>query len=141
MTATTKTRVRLRGAVREAMAATLVTGYAKASTRELAARHGLSLGLTQALLREGGATIRQPGSTRVPGRPWPPPVPHRKPAPMTEGRLDLILDVAGRYDDGATVRELVTTHGVAFGTVQRLLRDGGVQMRPRNARQSLTSCY
>ncbi|MFE3378803.1 helix-turn-helix domain-containing protein [Streptomyces anulatus] len=131
MTTSTKTRVRLQGAARQAMAAKLVEDYAAASTRVVAARHGLSLGLTQTLLREGGATIRPPGTTRVPGRPWPPPVPHRRPVPMTEGRLDLILDVAARYEDGSTVRGLVASHGLAYGTVRTLLKSGGVQMRPR----------
>ncbi|MFD3978350.1 helix-turn-helix domain-containing protein [Streptomyces griseus] len=136
-----KSRVRLKGAEREEMASTLVKSYATASVRELAVRHGLSLGLTQTLLREGGAEIRPPGSTQVPGRPWPPRVPHRKPDPMTEGRLDLVLDVSERYEKGATIRDLVASHGLPFGTVQRLLRDGGVQMRPRNSPQSLASCY
>ncbi|MFJ5890381.1 helix-turn-helix domain-containing protein [Streptomyces californicus] len=136
-----KRRVRLQGAARTEMAATLVEGYATASTRDLAVRHGLSLGLTQKLLREGGAVIRPRGATRVPGRSWPPPVPHRKPNRMTEGRLDLVLDVSERYEKGATIRDLVASHGIAFGTVQRLLRDGGVQMRPRNAPHSLNACY
>ncbi|WP_086777040.1 helix-turn-helix domain-containing protein [Streptomyces griseus] len=136
-----KSRVRLKGAEREEMAAALVKGYANASARQLAVRHGLSLGLTQTLLREGGAEIRPKGTNQVPGHRWPPPVPHRKPNPMTEGRLDLVLDVSERYEKGATIRDLVASHGLAYGTVQRLLRAGGVQMRPRNSPQSLNACY
>lgn len=136
-----KTRVRLKGAAREELASTLAKGYATASTRQLAVRHGLSLGLTQTLIREGGAEIRPRGATQVPGRPWPPRIPHRKPDPMTEERLALIRDVCERYEKGATIRDLVASHGIAYGTVQRLLRAGGVQMRPRNSPHSLNACY
>ncbi|MEU6628359.1 helix-turn-helix domain-containing protein [Streptomyces parvus] len=125
-----KTRTRLKGAAREELASTLAKGYANASVRQLAVRHGLSFGLTQTLLREGGAEIRPKGTTQVPGQPWPPKDPHRKPSRMTEGRLVLIFDVCDRYEAGATIRDLVVSHGLPFGTVQQLLRDGGAEMRP-----------
>lgn len=46
-------------------------------------------------------------------------------------REELARDLVESYDAGASVRELVASRGICFGTVRQLLREGGAVMRPR----------
>ncbi|MFJ3545402.1 helix-turn-helix domain-containing protein [Streptomyces rubiginosohelvolus] len=46
-------------------------------------------------------------------------------------REELAAALVAEYDDGASIRDLVALHGICFGTVQRLLREGGAVMRSR----------
>lgn len=48
-----------------------------------------------------------------------------------ETREELVADLVESYDAGASIRELVASRGICFGTMQNLLREGGAVMRPR----------
>ncbi|MEU2487117.1 helix-turn-helix domain-containing protein [Streptomyces sp. NPDC012617] len=48
-------------------------------------------------------------------------------------REDLARDLVESYEAGATIRELVASRGICFGTVQQLLREGDAVMRPRGS--------
>ncbi|GAA2948808.1 helix-turn-helix domain-containing protein [Kitasatospora cinereorecta] len=46
-------------------------------------------------------------------------------------REGLARDLVESYDAGASIRELVTSRGICFGTTRKLLHEGGAVMRPR----------
>ncbi|MFF3096737.1 helix-turn-helix domain-containing protein [Streptomyces cyaneofuscatus] len=48
-----------------------------------------------------------------------------------ETRAELVADLVESYHAGASIRELVASRGICFGTVQNLLREGEAVMRPR----------
>ncbi|MFJ2206021.1 helix-turn-helix domain-containing protein [Streptomyces microflavus] len=49
-----------------------------------------------------------------------------------KSREDLAAALVKDYDDNLlSIRDLVALYGICFGTVQRLLREGGAVMRPR----------
>lgn len=48
-----------------------------------------------------------------------------------ETRAELVADLVDSYHAGASIRELVASRGICFGTVQNLLREGEAVMRPR----------
>jgi hypothetical protein len=45
-----------------------------------------------------------------------------------------VADLVKGYEDGATIRALAVEYGFAYGTVQRLLHDGGAELRARGGR-------
>lgn len=70
-------------------------------------------------------------------------LPHGPPEPGSgywpyETREELAAALAAEYRKGATIRDLIKGHGICFGTVQRLLREGGAVMRPRGDTRRLT---
>ena len=82
---------------------------------EIARRSGLSLSWTGALLRHHlGADVPETGRGIR--------------CELNAGEL------AEAYRDGATVRALAEEHEVSYGKVYRLLKDAGVQFRPRGGR-------
>ncbi|MGW5930546.1 helix-turn-helix domain-containing protein [Streptomyces anulatus] len=48
-----------------------------------------------------------------------------------ETRAELVADLVESYHAGASIRELVASRGICFGTVRALLREGNAVMRPR----------
>jgi hypothetical protein len=48
-----------------------------------------------------------------------------------KSRAELVADLVESYHAGASIRELVASRGICFGTVQNLLREGQAVMRPR----------
>jgi transposase len=82
---------------------------------EIARRFGLSLSWTGALLRHHlGADMPEAGRGIR--------------CELDEGEL------AEAYRKGGTVRALAEEHEVSYGKVYRLLKDAGVQFRPRGGR-------
>ncbi|MFC8723677.1 helix-turn-helix domain-containing protein [Streptomyces bacillaris] len=122
MTATTATRARfsLRGEARAQLARELAEMYETASISDVAAARSLRDGTVKRLLVEAGAVIRSPGGSRV----------RRRPVKRDPARAELARALVEEYDAGATTRGLAVGHGLARGTVRRLLREGGVVMRP-----------
>lgn len=110
---------------RAELARVLVEEYnAGATIKGLAAGYGRARGTVRRLLREGGAVMRPPRPPKGGGRP------RYRSAEEAAARAALARDLAESYDAGASIRELVESRGLAFGTVQRLLREGGAVMRP-----------
>ena len=55
----------------------------------------------------------------------------RTPRLVGEARQAMAAELAGRYHDGASIRSLARESGRSYGLVQKLLREAGVEFRPR----------
>ena len=55
----------------------------------------------------------------------------RTPRLVGEARQAMAAELAGRYHDGASTRSLARESGRSYGLVQKLLREAGVEFRPR----------
>jgi transposase len=93
------------------------------SLRRVAAQVGMSYALTRRLILDQGVSPR-----RVQARPKAEPRPRGLTAREAH---ELGSHLAVGYTAGATVRLLAEINGLTYGTVYRLLRAQGVQLRPR----------
>lgn len=84
-----------------------------AGTRRIARMTGWSVNAVYSLLRRNGVQMRAPYEPRT--------------------TLAQRLDLAARYQAGASVRQLATAAGLAYATVYHVLRSAGV-LRPANRR-------
>ncbi|WCC79288.1 helix-turn-helix domain-containing protein [Cutibacterium equinum] len=55
----------------------------------------------------------------------------RAPRLVGQARQAMAEELAGRYNEGASIRSLARESGRSYGLVQRLLQEAGVQFRPR----------
>ena len=55
----------------------------------------------------------------------------RTPRLVGEARQAMAAELAGPYHDGASIRSLARESGRSYGLVQKLLREAGVEFRPR----------
>ncbi|MDO4413003.1 helix-turn-helix domain-containing protein [Cutibacterium sp.] len=55
----------------------------------------------------------------------------RAPRLVGEARQAMAKELAGRYSQGASIRSLARESGRSYGLVQKLLREAGVEFRPR----------
>ena len=55
----------------------------------------------------------------------------RAPRLVGEARQAMAEELAGRYNQGASIRSLARESGRSYGLVQKLLREAGVEFRPR----------
>lgn len=89
--------------------AEIIHRYSQGETaKALAEEFGIARNSVLNLLRENNVVVRRQPPT-----------------------LEQQAQLAAEYEAGATIADLVTRHGHSYGAVRRVLKEAGVQMRPR----------
>jgi DNA invertase Pin-like site-specific DNA recombinase len=118
---------RITGEEREALAREVREEYERpgGTLASVAKARGIAPGTVRALVEEAGGEIRR--------RP-PRVAPTYRPRLTGEARTATARSLAREYDEGTTIRGLARQRDMTYGTVRKLLVEGGARMRNRGGR-------